>query len=113
MNVVLEELSGEAEVHLLSSERASFVKEISRLSEQSLIGSSGRGFKPKALFLSLAMPTMCFVRQASSGSETTRQAGGAIKTPWSFRATSVERERNDGGVHSKHLLCQFSLSRET
>ena len=77
--------------------------------------SSGSTFdsRAKVFFLSLAMPTMCFARRASSGSETTRQAGEAIKTPWSFRATSVERERNHGGVHSKHLLCQFSFSRET
>ena len=74
--------------------------------------SSGSTFdsRAKVFFLSLAMPTMCFARRASSGSETTRQAGEAIKTPWSFRATSVERERNHGGVHSKHLLCQFGLS---
>ena len=74
--------------------------------------SSGSTFdgRAKALFLSLAMQTMCFVRQASSGSETTRQAGEAIKTPLSFRSTSVERERNDGGVCSKHLWCQFSFS---
>ena len=66
-----------------------------------------------AFLLSLAMPTMCFARQASSGSETTRQAGEAVNTPWSFRLTSVERERNYGGVGSKHLWCQFSFSRET
>ena len=65
------------------------------------------------LFLSLAMPTMCFARRASSGSEATRQEGEALKTPWSFRSTSVERERNHGGVDSKHLLGQFSFSRET
>ena len=77
--------------------------------------SSGSTFddRAKVFFLSLAMPTVCFARQASSGSETTRQAGEAIKTPLSFRATSVERGRNDGGVHSKHLLCKISFSRET
>ena len=52
-----------------------------------------------ALFLSLAMPTMCFARQASSGSEITRQGDEAIKTPWSFRSTGGERERNHGGVN--------------
>ena len=77
--------------------------------------SSGSTFdsRAKVFFLSLAMPTMCFERQASSGSKTTRQAGEAIKTPWSFRSTSVERERNHGGVDSKHLWGQFSFSRET
>jgi len=79
------------------------------------LASSGSTFdrRAKTFFLSLAMPAMHFVRQASSGSETTRQAGEAIKTPLSFRSTSVERERNHGGVDSKHLLCQFSFSRET
>ena len=67
----------------------------------------------KMFFLSLATPTMHFARQASSGSEITRQASEPIKTPWSFRSTSVERERNHGGVDSKHLLGQFSFSRET
>ena len=77
--------------------------------------SSGSTFdsRAEAFFLSLTMPTMCFARQASSGSETTRQAGEAFKTPWSFRSTSVERERNYGGVGSKHLWCRFSFSRET
>ena len=77
--------------------------------------SSGSTFdsRAKVFFLSLTMPTMCFARQASSGSETTRQAGEAFKTPWSFRSTSVERERNYGGVGSKHLWCQFSFSRKT
>ena len=77
--------------------------------------SSGSTFdsRAKVFFLSLATPTMHFARQASSGSETTRQAGEAIKTPWSFRSTSVERERNYGGVDSKHLWCRFSSSQET
>ena len=77
--------------------------------------SSGSTFdnRAKAFFLSLTMPTMCFARQASSGSETTRQAGEAFKTPLSFRSTSVKRERNHGGVDSKHPVCQFSFSGET
>ena len=77
--------------------------------------SSGNEFdRPaKTFFLSVAMPAMHFVRQASSGSETTRQAGKAIKTPSAFRATSVERERNHGGVNLNHLLSQFSFSRQT
>ena len=67
----------------------------------------------KMLFLSLATPTMHFARQASHGSEMSRQASEAFKTPWSFRSTSVERERNHGGVESDNLLSQFSFSRET
>ena len=58
--------------------------------EREHILTVGRG----CLFRPRAMLTMRFARQASRESETIGQAGEVINTPWSFRATSVERERN-------------------